>query len=139
MRITRETDYALRMLRELSGADQKAGEGRISVREIAENELIPLQFAYKISKKLEKAGLVKISRGAEGGCRLTADLRGVSLYELMQAMDEDPYVISCMEPGYECQWRSRNKNCRVHQQLALVQQRLNAELQGDMLWDLIHG
>ena len=139
MRITRETDYALRMLRELSAAEQGEKQGRVSVREVADREMIPLQFAYKIVKKLEKGGLVQISRGAEGGCALTADLHEVSLFDLMRAMEEDPYMISCMEPGYVCQWRSANKNCRVHQQLALIQKRLDRELQGDMLWDIING
>ena len=73
MVITRETDYALRILRALlDGKLHTAGQ-------IAQDELLPQAFAYKILKKLEKAGLVEVVRGTAGGCRLSADLTGTSL------------------------------------------------------------
>ena len=57
MVITRETDYALRILRALlDGKLHTAGQ-------IAQDELLPQAFAYKILKKLEKAGLVEVVRG----------------------------------------------------------------------------
>ena len=65
MVITRETDYALRILRALlDGKLHTAGQ-------IAQDELLPQAFAYKILKKLEKAGLVGWSaeRRAAAGCR----------------------------------------------------------------------
>ena len=80
MVITRETDYALRILRALlDGKLHTAGQ-------IAQDELLPQAFAYKILKKLEKAGLVEVVRGTAGGCRLSADLIGTSLYDLMKAI-----------------------------------------------------
>ena len=54
MLISRETDYALRILHSLLEGDRK------SVGEIAKEELIPQQFGYKIMKKLSNAGLVEI-------------------------------------------------------------------------------
>ena len=77
MLITRETDYALRMLRVL------LDEEKHSAAEMAETELIPMQFAYQILRKLSAGELVQVSRGAAGGCRLSCDLRCVSLYDLM--------------------------------------------------------
>lgn len=61
MFITRECDYAARVLRALSG------ETRLSVNEICEKESITAPFAYKILKKLQKAGIVKGYRGVHGG------------------------------------------------------------------------
>lgn len=52
MLITRESDYALRMLRALA-------DGRIlTAGELEEQEELPQKFAYKILKKLQKAGYV---------------------------------------------------------------------------------
>ena len=82
MLITRETDYALRMLRVLLDGEKH------SAAEMAETELIPMQFAYQILRKLSAGELVQVSRGAAGGCRLSCDLRGVSLYDLMVVMGE---------------------------------------------------
>ena len=60
MLITRECDYAVRVIRALSGAE------RLSVGEICEREEITAPFAYKILKKLQKAKLVRGYRGVHG-------------------------------------------------------------------------
>ena len=100
MVITRETDYALRILRALLDGEVHA------VGEISRTEFLPQAFAYKILKKLEKAGLLEIRRGTAGGCRLTADLTHTSLYDLMAAMGERSDLSACMEPDFQCPWRS---------------------------------
>jgi len=100
--ITRETDYALRLLRTL-----RDGERRTAA-EAAERELVPQSFAHKILKKLARAGFVEVARGAEGGCRLSAELNRVTLYDLMTAMGEDSRLSSCMDPTYSCPWRGRH-------------------------------
>ncbi len=111
MLITREADYALRMLRVL------LDEEKHSAAEMAETELIPMQFAYQILRKLSAGELVQVSRGAAGGCRLSCDLRGVSLYDLMAVMGEHDVLCACMEPGYDCRWQSEHGKCAIHCQL----------------------
>ena len=56
MLITRETDYALRMLRVL------LDEEKHSAAEMAETELIPMQFAYQILRKLSAGELGRSRR-----------------------------------------------------------------------------
>ncbi len=51
MTMTRESDYAVRIMRALSHGSLK------TVKEICGEEAIPTQFAYKILKKLSNAGL----------------------------------------------------------------------------------
>ena len=65
--------------------------------------MVPKPFAYKIIKKLSKAGFVRITRGADGGCRLAVGLDKVTLYDLMVVMEEDSAVIACMEDVYKRQ------------------------------------
>lgn len=126
MLITKETDYALRILRALAEAD---GE-RLTAAELAAKEQIPQQFAYKILKKLQKGGIVRILRGAGGGCVLAAGLEQVTLYRLMQTMEEDSSVSSCTKPGYQCQWRKAHGDavCHAHTHLTSIQQDLDAGL-----------
>ena len=131
--ITRETDYALRVLRALSDGQQR------TAGEIAAGQLVPRQFAYKIIKKLSRGGLVTITRGADGGCRLAADLRQVSLYDLMTAMEEDACIVACMDPGYPCPWREAHGGCAIHCGLAQVQARLDEALRTHDLHSLIFG
>ena len=92
--VTREADYALRILRALAGGEQR------TAADICEQEQIPDKFVYKIAKKLEKSGFIKIVRGAEGGCRLIVDLHTMSLYDLMEALGADRLVNACMQPEY---------------------------------------
>lgn len=131
--ITRETDYALRMLRALL-------DGQLHpVGEIAAGQLIPQPFAYKILKKLSQAGLVDVVRGVSGGCRLSADLSEVSLHDLMRATGEQSSAIACMDPGYDCGWRRLHGGCAVHGRLAAIQRRIEAELQSHSLQALLAG
>ena len=60
MLITRECDYAVRVIRALSDED------RLSVNDICEREEITAPFAYKILKKLQKAKIVRGYRGVHG-------------------------------------------------------------------------
>lgn len=134
MILKRETDYAIRIIRAVSDGSQK------SVVHIAEEHLIPQQFAYKIVRKLHRAGILSVTRGAEGGCRLQVDLHDISLYELMVAMDEVTLLSACMQQGYECSWREQNRQiCQIHQRLSVIQRNLDNELKSHSLYDLIFG
>ena len=68
MIITKETDYALRILRVLLDGEKH------SVAEMSETELTPPQFPYQILRKLPSGNLLRVSRGALGGCALSCDL-----------------------------------------------------------------
>ena len=134
MLITRETDYALRILRSLSGGMC------FTVGELAEREALPQKFAYKILKKLERAQIVRIIRGASGGCRLDCDLKAVSLYDLIRAVETNARLTSCMACGYECEWRGKYGVCAIHNQLSKVQAAIDAEMRSKSLyWILFEG
>lgn len=133
MLMTRETDYALRMIRSLAHGEL------MTVGDICRQELIPQQFAYKILKKLSKAGLVMVIRGVDGGYRLTADLKQTTLYDLMHALENQSNITACTQPGYVCEWQSENGKCNIHCTLARIQQRLDEELRAYPLQMLIFG
>lgn len=130
--ITREVDYALRILRVLSDGDQA------TAGDICKRELLPQQFVYKILKKLERAGLIQIARGAEGGCRLSADLKKISLYDLTQVMDADSLISPCMQQGHQClRNQDSGTGCTVNKQLHQIQDVLDHELRSRSLYQMI--
>lgn len=134
MLITRETDYALRILRTLSDDES------YTVSDLAERESLPRDFAYKILKKLEKAGIVRIIRGVNGGCCIDCDLESVTLYQLIEAVEKNARLTSCMMPGYECEWRGNHGTpCRIHAQLARVQSAIDKELRSRSLRWILEG
>ena len=116
MFITRECDYAVRVIRAL------AGETRLSVSEICEREKITAPFAYKILKKLQKAKIVKGFRGVYGGYSLNQEVSQLNLYDVYHAIDPDLFIIECMQPGYSCVRNGEDgKMCEVHQELEEIQ------------------
>ena len=129
--ITRETDYALRILRALLDG------GLHTVGQLSQDELLPQAFAYKILKKREKAGLSQVVRGTAGGCRLAADLSKVGLYDLMRAIGEHGCLSTCMAPDYACPWRERQGNCTVHDRLLGIQETLDSELRRHSLASIL--
>ena len=131
MIITKETDYALRILRSLRDGELH------TVGQIAGEEFIPQAFAYKITKKLDSTGLIEVLRGSSGGCRLTADLSRLSLYDLMAAIGDRGGLSSCMDPQFQCSWRSRQGRCSVHCKLMEIQDKLDRELRTYSLESLL--
>jgi len=133
MLITREIDYALRILRALQNNQQ------LTAAELAKGEQIPQQFAYKILKKLKKGQLVNIYRGITGGYALAVDLHHVSLYDLTEIMDGEEKLASCMKPGYQCSWRLArgNSTCKAHINLLQIQQEFTKQLQSYNLYEIL--
>lgn len=135
MLITRETDYALRILRALADGE------RLTTAELAHGEQIPQQFAYKILKKLQKNGIIKILRGTGGGCVLNTELKQVSLYRLMNAMEGELIVNSCMNPDYICSWCESHQGiqCRANEYLCFLQEKLDEELKQHNIQEILFG
>lgn len=133
MLITRECDYAVRVVRAL--ADSR----RMSVGEICEKEFITAPFAYKILKKLQKAGIVKGFRGVHGGYSLNRVAKELTLYDVYTAIDPEFFIIDCLEPGYQCTCDGSGKQaCTVHRELQRVQKELCKMLQEKNLEDIFH-
>jgi len=116
MLITREIDYAVRIVRDLSAG------GRRKIDEICKNELIPRQFSYKILKKLEQAGIVKIFRGAGGGYSLVKEPNNLTLLDIVTSINSEFLITECLAHGYECPMDGKDgKPCHVHTELERVQ------------------
>ena len=131
MLFTRETDYAIRFFRTLIDGQQHP------VSEITKLELIPQQFAYKILRKLSGAGLIEVTRGAKGGCRLKADLEKVSVMDLIEIVETKKTFVACLDPEFKCPYREVHNGCRVHSNLDVVEQKLAAELGAISIKDLL--
>ncbi|MDR1042715.1 MAG: Rrf2 family transcriptional regulator [Clostridiales Family XIII bacterium] len=132
MLITREIDYALRILRRLQNGEL------IATPEICRNENLPIHFVYRILKKLDNAGVVDIARGKDGGAKLSCDLGSLTMYTLVEALGERKYVSACTRPGYECEYRRNHKGkCGVHDSLSVMQRDLDGLFRGRTILQMI--
>ena len=133
MLVTREIDYAVRIVRDLCRGGKK------TLDEICMNELIPRQFSYKILKKLEQAGMVKIFRGAGGGYNLAKDIKDITLFDIVTSINSEPLLSECLSHDNDCPLNGKNgKACGVHTELGRVQELVFGHLKEKSLAELVN-
>jgi len=132
MFISRECDYAVRIVRALSDYEIR------NVSEICETEQIPKQYAYKILKKLSKAGIVTSYRGALGGFELAKTTDGICLYDIITAVEEE-FPANDLAEGEPCTKSVKEERSKVHAELVRVQSLLAESLQEKTLADILTG
>jgi len=84
--------------------------GPISVREIAERDIIPYQFARRITYDLASAGLIKVTRGARGGADLSRPAEEISLLDIIIVGQGKP---TCSRCSTEEDWCENEDSCSV--------------------------
>ena len=84
MRVSAKSDYALRALIEMAGrSDRKA----VSAEELGRIQDIPHGFLQAILADLRRAGIVMSQRGQSGGWRMAREPEGVSVADVIRAVD----------------------------------------------------
>jgi Rrf2 family protein len=132
MFITRESDYGARIIRSL------ADGGRQTVQDICSKELVPFQYGYKILKKLEKGGLVRGFRGANGGYALAKDTNAITLFDVVTAVDGELLINECLGQGYKCPLNRQGKRrCGIHREFMRIQAIVLASLKEKKLTEIL--
>jgi Rrf2 family protein len=131
MFISKECDYAIRIVRELADGKKKTAE------EISRNEKISYQFAYKILKKLEKSGLVQAFRGKNGGYALTGNAGEFCLYDIFSAIEGRMVLTACLQKDAVCPMNSGTSPCGVHKEFVRLQEMLIAGLKEKTIFEVL--
>lgn len=99
MRLTKQTNYAVRMLMYCA-----ANEGRLSrIPEIAKAYGVSELFLFKILQPLNKAGLVETVRGRNGGVKLGRAADKITLFDVVRVTEDSFAMAECFEDGaVEC-------------------------------------
>ncbi len=93
MRLTRQTNYAMRILMYCA-----ANDGRLSrIPEIASAYTVSELFLFKILQPLVEAGLVETVRGRNGGVRLGRPAEDISLFDVVRVTEENFAMAECFE------------------------------------------
>lgn len=86
MKISAQEEYGLRCLLAVARPTES---GAHSLRQIAEAEGISTAYAGKLLWILNRAGLVKSSRGPKGGYSLAVPASEIALSDVIKVLDED--------------------------------------------------
>lgn len=120
--LRQDTDYAVRALVYLA---QNAGKVPVKARELAEAQDIPLEFTYKILRRLSQAGLCQAYMGPRGGFTLSLKPECISLHDVVQAIQGELVVRNCLLDLSSCPWQP---NCTVSTKMAELQKALEKQL-----------
>ena len=99
MRLSTRSRYAVRALIDLA---VHLGEGPVLVREIADREDISVRYLEQLLLPLKAAGLVRATRGANGGFTLVKDPADVNLREIIQIMEGSTAFTECVDSMDVC-------------------------------------
>ncbi len=108
MQLTLAGEYAIRTMIHLAENEEK---GIIKITEIAIEQNIPENFLRKIIPKLASAGLIKTTKGYNGGIAFGKDSDKITLLEITQAVEGPLALNKCLIDKEFC---SNTRWCSVH-------------------------
>ena len=118
MRVTQESDYAIRMCCALDEAGGMLDTGTLSSR-----VAITKSIALKVLRKLKASGIVDSYKGAVGGYELAVDANTLSLLNIIEAIEGKVYISKCLDDCHYCSLNGYNKTCcKVHMAFTAVNQ-----------------
>lgn len=109
MRITLESDYALRILTALASHDKVT-----DAKEIAEETSVTPRFALKILHKLVKGEFVSSYKGTRGGYKLKKDTSEITLKDVIELIDGPIVIARCINNHEECALNQDKTSCIYH-------------------------
>lgn len=130
MRLTRYTDYGLRVLLYLG----MKREGLATVPEVAARYGISENHLTKIVHELGRLGHIRTVRGRNGGLALGRQPGEINLGMLVRQLESDMALVECFETGNTCPITS---DCRLQKVLGQALAAFLAVLDGVTLADLL--
>ena len=91
MRLTRFTDYSLRVLIYLG----LHSDGRVTIREISEAYDISRNHLMKVVSNLTRMGYLEARRGPGGGIALAMPAHEINLARVVRDMEDDMNLVEC--------------------------------------------
>jgi len=105
---TMNSDYALRAMIQLAGGDLYES---VQISRVARAAGIPEPFLRKIIPRLQRAGLIRTTRGNRGGITLAKPAHMISVLDIILPIEEKLAMHSCLLDGSFC---DRKVQCRMH-------------------------
>jgi Rrf2 family protein len=109
MRITQESDYALRILTALASHD-----GVIDAKSLSVETSVTQRFTLKILHKLVLGDFVSSFKGTKGGYKLKVKPEKITLKSVIELIDGPIVIARCLENSETCSLNQDKASCIYH-------------------------
>lgn len=109
MRITSESDYALRIITAMSKRSEVT-----DAKTLADDTNVTLRFTLKILNKLVGGGIAESFKGARGGYKLKLSPDKISLKMVIELIDGPIAIVRCLESEECCSLNQDKTACEFH-------------------------
>ena len=127
MKLSKLADYALVILAEMP-------DGLISARVLSEKTHLPLATTNKILKALTKNGICGSKGGKTGGFYLSKNKNGISIFDVMVAIDGRPPIFTHCTSGIDCQIVA---HCKIQKNSSVINDAISNVLQQTYVSNLL--
>ena len=100
MRISMRADYGVRAMTDLAG---HYGRGPIQSADVARRMSIPPVYLAQVLSSLRKAGLVRSTRGPQGGHELARAPETITMAEIVTALEGQFGLLDCLDDPRACE------------------------------------
>ncbi len=133
MRITLESDYALRIVSELATHNDI-----VDAKTISSLTSVTQKFTLKILRKLVQAKYVKSSKGAGGGYQLNITPDKITLREIIELIDGPIIISKCLESSECCSLNKDKTSCVYHHIFDSISLEIEKKLSNITISDVLY-
>lgn len=132
MRITLESDYALRIISALAQNNDV-----IDATALSEKTSVTPRFTLKILHKLVQGDLVISYKGSKGGYKLKKSPNEITLKEVIELIDGPIAIVRCLGNGESCALNTDKMACIYHHIFDKISIELASKLQNITISDVL--
>lgn len=130
MKISTKTRYGMRLMIDIA---QHEDDGCVALKDVAERQGISKKYLEQVVAPFVNAGLLSVTRGNQGGYRLTRPPEDVTLADIVAASEDGLELLVCTLDASEC---DRSPDCASRRIWGGLQNAIRVYLEGRSLADV---
>lgn len=131
MKLSTKGRYGVRLMLDIS---LNCEEGPVSLKAISKRQGITEKYLWHLINPLKSAGLIESVRGAHGGYILAKPLSGISVKEIVRALEGPLTLVDCVEKPASC---AKAQACVARDLWTEVAEKISQTLEAVTLKDIV--
>lgn len=129
MKLTKSTDFAIRLVIELASREDFA-----TMPDLSRVLFIPYDNLSKLVQTLSRASIIQTKQGKNGGIRMVRDPQDVSIKEIIEIVEGPVRLSDCTTQQKACQLEC---NCKLRNAFSALEEKFNVLLEDVTIKSLI--